>query len=360
MDNQTQMDKTPKLQPLNISIENEQYLTTPLRIETYPHQLISVGTNSRIGIKYIFEIPSNTTYYLNISGKKTSQQNVSILLNETIENSNEQLYYSSNTLFKIYNSSYSEIIKKKNINFNLTVYIYIDKPLPKSGFIINSINLILNNGLIVSNVSSKTYKPHTNTHTPIYNVANSINSNNMTIKYTPEIPLPNNKTILNKPMLNQTSNSRNIDLKSDNIQKYPQNNTEKVNTEQVNTEQVNMEQVNTEQVNTEQVNTEQVNIKQSDDEINYLDIQNKLLEFSKKIDEDLSKEDTTDDNIISDLVSKINKLSEINTEIETNYSKLIKKQTDKIQKLNICIGLDNINDFDNSMSQSYDQYPSME
>ena len=88
MDNQTQMDKTPKLQPLSISIENEQYLTTPLRIETYPHQLISVGTNSRIGIKYIFEIPSNTTYYLNISGKKTSQQNVSILLNETIENSN--------------------------------------------------------------------------------------------------------------------------------------------------------------------------------------------------------------------------------------------------------------------------------
>ena len=278
-----------------------------------------------------------------------------------------------------------KLLKKKNINFNLTVYIYIDKPSPKSGFIINSINLILNNGLIVSNVSSKTYKPHTNTHTPIYNVANSINSNNMTIKYTPEIPLPNNKTILNKPMLNQTSNSRNIDLKSDNIQKYPQNNTEKVNTEQVNTEQVNTEQVNTEQmntkqvnteqmntkqvnteqvnteqVNTEQVNTEQVNIKQSDDEINYLDIQNKLLEFSKKIDEDLSKEDTTDDNIISDLVSKINKLSEINTEIETNYSKLIKKQTDKIQKLNICIGLDNINDFDNSMSQSYDQYPSME
>jgi hypothetical protein len=85
-----------------------------------------------------------------------------------------------------------------------------------------------------------------------------------------------------------------------------------------------------------------------------------LLEFSKKIDEDLSKEDITDNNIISDLVSKINKLSEINTEIETNYSKLIKKQTDKIQKLNICIGLDNINDFDNSMSQSYDQYPSIE
>jgi hypothetical protein len=356
MDNQTQQmdNQIQNKQPYNITIENEQYLTTKPNIETYPHQLISVGTNSRIGIKYMFKIPSNTSYYLNISGKKTSQQNISILLNESIENSTEQLYYSSNSLFKIYNSSYSEIIKKKNINFNLIVYIYIDKSLPKSGFIINSINLILNNGLISHNISSKTYKSHSEKR--IYNISNTPNSktpnsntpNNMTITYEPIIPiLQNNSIKIYNPI--QNLNNKYINSESDI--------TNHVNTikqfnaiEQDDTEQIdNIEQVN---------NSEQEN--QLDDDINYIDIKNKLLEFSKKIDEDLSKEDITDNNIISDLVSKINKLSEINTEIETNYSKLIKKQTDKIQKLNICIGLDNINDFDNSMSQSYDQYPSIE